>query len=163
MVTAVCPGTFDPITSGHLDVITRAAPFFGHVIVAVSANPLKNPMFTLEQRMELIRRAVAAHGQLDNVSVDRFEGLLVDYARMKKVTAIIKGLRAISDFEYEFQMAQINHKMDQNLETFFVMANPEYSFLSSSAVRELVFYGGAIEGLVPASIEKDIMKAASNK
>jgi pantetheine-phosphate adenylyltransferase len=163
MIIAICPGTFDPITSGHMDVILRSAPFFDKVIVAVSANPLKNPMFGVEQRMELIRRAVASAESLQNVEVDRFEGLLVDYARRVNATAIIKGLRAISDFEYEFQMAQINHKMDESLETFFVMASPEYSFLSSSAVRELVFYGGSIEGLVPRSIEKDIIRAPENR
>ncbi len=157
MKTAICPGTFDPITSGHLDVIARSAPFFDKLIVAVSANPLKNPMFDLAERMDFARRVVRVTPGLENVEVDSFEGLLVDYAKNIKATAIVKGLRAISDFEYEFQMAQMNHKMDESLETFFVMASSEYSFLSSSAIRELVFYGGCIEGLVPSEIEKDII------
>ncbi len=159
MKTAIYPGTFDPITSGHLDVIARAAPFFGKFIVAVSANPLKSPMFDLSERIDFASRVVKANPALVNVEVDSFKGLLVDYAKLIKATAIVKGLRAISDFEYEFQMAQINHKMDQSLETFFVMASTEYSFLSSSAVRELVFYGGCIEGLVPSEIERDIIRS----
>ncbi len=159
MKTAIYPGTFDPITSGHLDVIARAAPFFGRLIVAVSANPLKNPMFDLTERMDFVQRVVKARPGFDNVEVDSFEGLLVEYAKNIKATAIVKGLRAISDFEYEFQMAQMNHKMDESLETFFVMASTEYSFLSSSAVRELVYYGGCIEGLVPGEIEGDIIRS----
>ncbi len=159
MKTAICPGTFDPITSGHLDVIARSSPFFDKFIVAVSANPLKNPMFDLAERMDFARRVVRVTPGLENVEVDSFEGLLVDYAKNIKATAIVKGLRAISDFEYEFQMAQMNHKMDESLETFFVMASSEYSFLSSSAIRELVFYGGCIEGLVPSEIEKDIIRS----
>lgn len=159
MKTAICPGTFDPITSGHLDVIARSAPFFERFIVAVSANPLKSPMFDLKERMDFAHRAVRAIPGLENVEVDCFEGLLVDYAKHMKATAIVKGLRAISDFEYEFQMAQMNHKMDESLETFFVMASSEYSFLSSSAIRELVFYGGCIEGLVPSGIEQDIIRS----
>ncbi len=150
---AVCPGTFDPITSGHLDIIGRACRFFDRFYVAVAENPYKSPMFTLEERQDLLRKSVDG---LPNVEVITFDCLLVELADKLGANAIVKGLRAISDFEYEFQMAQINSRMDSSLETFFVMASTEYSFLSSSAVRELGIYGGDIRGLVPPQIEEDL-------
>lgn len=160
MTVAVCPGTFDPITSGHLDVIRRASRFFERFIVAVAANPAKRPLFTLEERMNLLRKAVEG---LENVEVAAFEGLLVDFARKVGATVIIKGLRALSDFEYEFQMAQINQALYENIETFFVMANPQYTFISSSAVRELASYGGCVTGLVPENIEGELMRMFREK
>ncbi|NPV59290.1 MAG: pantetheine-phosphate adenylyltransferase [Actinobacteria bacterium] len=154
MTVAICPGTFDPITCGHLDVISRARRYFERFIVAVAANPYKRPLFTLEERVELLRKVTA---EMENVEVAPFDSLLVDFARKVGATVIVKGLRAISDFEYEFQMAQINQAMGEEVETFFVMANPEYTFISSSAVREVACYGGSIAGLVPEEIEGELM------
>lgn len=151
---AICPGTFDPITSGHLDVIQRASPFFDRFIVAVAYNPAKNPLFPLNKRIELIEKSTR---HLKNIEATGFEGLLVDKAKELGANVIVKGLRAISDFEYEFQMAQINIKLEPEIETFFVMASPEYSFLSSSAVRELAFFGACTKGLIPEAIEGDIL------
>jgi len=160
MTVAICPGTFDPITCGHLDVISRARRYFDRFIVAVAANPYKRPLFTLEERVYLLRKVT---GEMDNVEVAAFDTLLVDFARKVGATAIVKGLRAISDFEYEFQMAQINQAMDEEVETFFVMANPEYTFISSSAVREVASYGGTITGLVPEEIEGELMDMFARK
>jgi pantetheine-phosphate adenylyltransferase len=160
MTIAICPGTFDPVTSGHLDIITRACRFFDRFIVAVAANPWKKPVFSLEERVALLAKAVK---KFPNVEVTSFTTLLVEFAQQIQANAIVKGLRAISDFEYEFQMAQINHKLDENIETFFVMASPEYSFLSSSAVREVASYGGCISGLVPEEIEEDLIRLFQDK
>ncbi len=148
------------MTAGHLDVITRACRFFDRFVIAVAANPLKQPMFSLEERVTLLNKATE---RLPNVEVMQFDTLLVEFAQKINASAIVKGLRAISDFEYEFQMAQINHKMDERIETFFVMASPEYSFLSSSAVREVASYGGCISGLVPAEIEQDLNRMFDEK
>ncbi|MDD3719218.1 MAG: pantetheine-phosphate adenylyltransferase [Actinomycetota bacterium] len=153
MTTAICPGTFDPITCGHIDVITRAYKYFDRFIVAVAVNPLKQPLFTVEERIHMLEKATKG---MNGVEVSSFDTLLVDFARKTGATAIVKGLRAISDFEYEFQMSQINQAMGEEIETFFVMANPEYTFISSSAVREVASYGGSITGLVPASIEGEM-------
>jgi len=160
MKVAICPGTFDPITCGHLDVINRACKYFDRFIVGVAANPFKQPLFTLEERTHMLEKATA---ELDNVEVTPFDTLLVDFARTVGATAIVKGLRAISDFEYEFQMAQINQAMDEEVETFFVMANPEYTFISSSAVREVASYGGSISGLVPRSLEQELIEMFASK
>ena len=160
MMVAICPGTFDPITCGHLDVISRACKYFDRFIVGVAANPIKQPLFTLEERTHMLEKATA---ELDNVEVTAFDTLLVDFARTVGANAIVKGLRAISDFEYEFQMAQINQAMDEEVETFFVMANPEYTFISSSAVREVASYGGDITGLVPESLEQELSRMFQNK
>lgn len=160
MTVAICPGTFDPITNGHLDVIKRASHFFERFIVAVAANPAKEPLFDLEERVFLLRKATEG---LKNVEVDSFDTLLVDFARKVGATAIIKGLRALSDFEYEFQMAQINQALDEHIETFFVMANPMYTFISSSAVREVASYGGCVKGLVPENIEGELIKMFKKK
>jgi len=157
---ALCPGTFDPVTSGHLDIIGRACRFFDRFYVAVASNPYKNPMFTLEERMSLLEKSTRG---LPNVEVISFDCLLVELAERLGANAIVKGLRAISDFEYEFQMAQINSRMDSQVETFFVMASTEYSFLSSSAVRELGVYGGDIAGLVPPEIEEDLADLFNQK
>ena len=135
MKRALTPGTFDPITYGHLDVITRASQLFDEVVVAVAASSGKNPLFTLDERVELARAATA---HLDNVRVEPFTGLLVDFAASLEATAVVKGLRAITDFEYEFQMAALNYHLKQSLETLFIMSHPEYMYLSSSIVRESV-------------------------
>ena len=143
--TAVCPGTYDPVTEGHLDIIRRAAQLFSRVVVGVVAHsPRKDTLFDSEERAEFLR------GELGpGIEVDIFDTLLVDFARKWEAKALVKGLRAISDFEYEFQMAQLNRKLAPDLETVYLMASPEYSFLSSSGVKEIAKYGGKVDDLVP--------------
>lgn len=148
MRTAVCPGSFDPVTNGHLDVFSRAADLADRVIVAVLVNKTKSSLFTVEERIEMLRDVVAPLG---NVEVDSFHGLLVDYCRAHDVQAIVKGLRAVSDFDYELQMAQMNYRL-AGVETLFVSTNPLYSYLSSSLVKEIAAYGGSVEGLLPAEV-----------
>lgn len=156
--TAVCPGSFDPITNGHLDIIRRATRMFDTVIVAILSNPDKTPLFPLAERIELIRDAIR---EIPGVVVDSFDGLLVDYARGKDAVAIVRGLRAISDFEYELQMAMMNRRLDGEMETVFLMPSEAYSFLSSRLVREVVMLGGRVEGLVPPAVERALSKALS--
>ena len=146
MRIAVYPGSFDPMTNGHLDIITRAAKTFDKVYVAILTNSAKKPCFSIEQRIDWLRRATA---HLDNVEVDSFSGLLVNYANQIGASIIIKGLRAVSDFEYEFQMALTNRALSPNIETMFLMTNGEYSYLSSSIVKEIAKLGGSLGGLVP--------------
>ena len=145
MRSAVCPGSFDPVTNGHLDVFARAATMADHVTIAVLENRTKNPLFTVEARVALIRESVS---HLPNVSVDTFTGLLVDWCRAHDVRHVIKGLRAMSDFDYELQMAQLNYDL-AGVETAFVSTNPQYSYLSSSMVKEIAQYGGDVSALVP--------------
>lgn len=147
---AVCPGSFDPITNGHLDIVERAAQLFPGVVVGVLENPSKRPLFSLEERVNLIRTAVK---HLKNVEVECFSGLLVDFTRRVGSNLIVKGLRAISDFEIEFQMALNNKRMAPEIETIFMMTKNEYSFLSSSMVKEIIQFGGDIQGLVPPGVE----------
>jgi pantetheine-phosphate adenylyltransferase len=147
---AICPGSFDPITKGHLDIIERAAEFFPRVIVGVLENPGKKPLFSLEERVELIKSGVK---HLPNVEVDCFSGLLIDFAKKVNGNVIIKGLRAISDFEIEFQMAMNNKRLAPEIETMFMMTKNEYSFLSSSAVKEIARFGGDIHDLVTPEVE----------
>lgn len=154
MNKCVYPGSFDPITCGHLDVITRAAAMFSDVTVAVLINKSKEPAFSVEQRMEFIRRSTA---HLKGVKVDSFSGLLAEYMKRCGANIVIRGLRAISDFEYEFQMAAMNAKLAKNIETIFLMTDIAHSFLSSSMVNELASYGGEIRGLVPNEIVKDVL------
>lgn len=151
LTIAVCPGSFDPVTYGHLDIIQRGAKIFDTVIVAVLINPNKNPLFTVEERVELLKEVTK---DIPNVQVDSFRGLLIDYMKQKNAKAIIKGLRAVSDFEYEMQMASINKKLNDDVETFFMMTNNQYSFLSSSIVREVAKYHANVSDLVPPAVEK---------
>lgn len=150
-IKAICPGSFDPITKGHLDIIERSAELFSQVIVGVLENPGKNPLFSLTERVELIQTAIR---HLPNVEVVYFSGLLVDFAQKSEAKVIVKGLRAISDFEYEFQMALNNKRLAPEIETMFMMTKNEYSFLSSSVVREIARYGGNIRDLVTPEIEE---------
>jgi pantetheine-phosphate adenylyltransferase len=149
--TAVCPGSYDPITNGHIDVITRAAALFDHLIVAVVNLPIRKgkTVFDVGERCRFVADAVA---HLDNVEVAPFSNLIVDFARERGAMAIVKGLRAISDFEYEFEMNQLNRKQAPEIESVYLMASPQYSFLSSSGVKELATFGGEVDDLVPAAV-----------
>ncbi|KNY26512.1 pantetheine-phosphate adenylyltransferase [Pseudobacteroides cellulosolvens] len=154
MKVCVYPGSFDPVTNGHLDIIDRAAKLCDKLIVAVLVNSRKNPAFSLEERVGLLEKVLKDR---DNVVVESFDGLLIDFIKEKNACSIIKGLRAVSDFEYELQMALLNKNLDPDVETLFMMTNINYFFLSSSAVKELARNNGNIEGLVPECIREDIM------
>jgi pantetheine-phosphate adenylyltransferase len=156
---ALCPGTYDPITEGHRDIIRRCARVFDKVIVTVSDNPKKAPLYSVKRRINFISRALA---DLKNIEIIFFKGLLIDLAKERNAQVIVKGLRAISDFEYELQMAQMNKKLAPEIETFFLVSNPKYAYLSSSAVKEVVGLGGCIKGLVPDEVEEDIVKSFRN-
>lgn len=149
--TVVCPGSYDPVTNGHIDIITRSSQVFEKVVVGVVNNPVRKQktLFTAEERREFIREATAG---LANVEVQIFSNLLVEFARENQATAIVKGLRAISDFEYEFEMAQLNRKLDPEIESIYVIASPHYSFLSSTGVKEMATFGGDVSDLVPAPV-----------
>ena len=155
MGICVYPGSFDPITNGHLDIIERASYLFDKLIVGVLINTNKTPLFTVEKRIEMIEESCS---HIKNVEVDSFEGLLIDFMKKNKATTIVKGLRAVSDFEYEFQMALMNRKLNSKIETIFMMTNSEYSYLSSSLVKEVAKFGGCIKGLIPNTVEKEILK-----
>jgi pantetheine-phosphate adenylyltransferase len=155
MSKCVYAGSFDPITSGHIDIIERAAARFGDVTVVVPANIDKKCTFTLEQRLDMIRKSTS---RISGVSVQRTDGLLVDYMKGIGADLIIRGLRSLSDFDHEYQLASVNAKLYNDIETVFLMATPKYSFVSSSIVRELIFHGGDIEGFVPENIIGDIKK-----
>lgn len=155
MRICVYPGSFDPITNGHLDIIERASWLFDKLIVGVLVNTSKSPLFTVEERIRFIKENCT---HLDNIEVDGFEGLLIDFMKQKNATTIVKGLRAVSDFEYEFQMALMNKKLNPKIETIFMMTNSEYSYLSSSLVKEVARFGGCIKGLIPSIVEKEIFK-----
>jgi pantetheine-phosphate adenylyltransferase len=147
-LTALCPGTFDPVTNGHLDIIERAARRFDALVVGVLDNPTKEPMFSSEERVQMLKEVTES---LANVEVDSFAGLLVDHARRKDADLVVKGLRAVSDFEYEIQMAQMNHQL-AGVETVFMTTDPRWSFLSSSLVKEVARFGGDVSELVPAVV-----------
>jgi pantetheine-phosphate adenylyltransferase len=149
----VCPGSFDPVTNGHLDIIHRAARLHDEVLVVVGANLAKEGLFTVEERLAMLREVTAG---LPNVSVDQFTGLLVDFCRARGVSAIVKGLRAVSDFEYEMEMAQMNYRLAE-IETLFMTANPLYSFLRSSLVKEIAKYGGDVTSLVPEPVHGQLL------
>ncbi|MBI4261012.1 MAG: pantetheine-phosphate adenylyltransferase [Actinobacteria bacterium] len=157
--TALCPGTFDPVTNGHLDIIERASRHFDGLIVAVLENPAKRPLFSVEERMAMLKEATSS---LDGVEVASFTGLLVDYARARGVAAIVKGLRAVSDFDYEQQMAQMNHHLT-GVDTFFLATSPNWSYLSSSLVREVARFGGDVVGLVPAFVRDRLAERLGEK
>ncbi len=148
-LVGLCPGTFDPVTNGHLDIIQRAARCFDEVVVAVLENPGKQPLFTTEERVAMLKEAVA---DIDHVTVESFSGLLVDYARARGTGAVVKGLRAVSDFDYELQMAQMNSRMAE-VETLFIATSPQWSYLSSSLIKEVVRLGADVSGLVPALVQ----------
>ena len=153
--TAICPGSYDPVTNGHLDIIGRTAKTFDRVVVGVVNQPVRKQktLFTAEERRDFIR---AATGTLGNVEVEIFSSLLVDFAREQGASAVVKGLRAISDFEYEFEMNQLNRKLAPDIESLYVMASPEYSFLSSTGVKELATFGGDVTDLVPAEVAEQL-------
>ena len=152
MITAICPGTYDPVTNGHVDVITRAAGIFDRVVVGVVGNPHhKQPMFTIEERVAFLHDAL---GHLANVEVDVFRELVVEFAHKWKAKAIVKGLRVISDFEWEFQMNQLNRTLAPDIETVYVMASPQVSFVSSSGVKEIAVFGGDVSELVPEPVAR---------
>ena len=154
MSIAICPGSFDPVTNGHLDIIRRAAKLFDRVIVVVMINAAKTTLFTREERTDLLRRATA---DIPNVEVDSYGGLLADYAAEKGATAIVKGLRAVSDFEYEFQMALTNRKLNPDTETVFLTTKAENLYLSSSLIKQIAGFGGDISDFIPACILPDIL------
>ena len=158
MKTAICPGSFDPGTLGHLDIIKRASGLFDRVIVLVAVNDQKNCACSPEERVQLIKKVT--HG-LENVEVDTCTGLIVDYAGKCGANAIVKGLRAITDFEYEFQMALVNRKLDPSLETVFLTTSEEFMYLSSSAVKQVAYYGGQIKEFIPPEIVDEVMKRLS--
>lgn len=159
MKRAVCPGSFDPITYGHLDIIERASKQFDQVIVAVFANRKKDGLFTVDERLELISASIA---QYKNVIVDSGSGLLVDYCKDKSVDVIVKGLRAVTDFDYELQMAQV-HNQASGVETMFMATSPTHSFLSSSIVKELAYYGGDVSSMVPANVNAALQARAASR
>ncbi len=150
---AVYPGSFDPITNGHLDLIQRALKIFDHIIVAVATNAFKQSLFTIEERMEMIRESLKDHPQ---IAIDSFEGLLVNYAKRQKARAILRGLRAVTDFEYEFQLAMMNRRLEPEVETVFLMTGLRWVFLSSSILKEAAVHGGNIEGMVPEIVVKKL-------
>ena len=152
---AIYPGTFDPITNGHIDVLKRASKLFDKVIISVGQSSSKTSLFTVDERIKMLRSAVL---KIKNAEVDSFDGLLVSYAKRKKASAIIRGLRAVSDFEYEFQMALTNQKLEQGIETVFLTPSQNYSFISSSLVREIAKNGGNVSYFVPKIVEKMLSK-----
>lgn len=145
-VKAIYPGSFDPVTNGHLDLIARAAKIFDHLVVAILRNSSKNPLFSVEERVAMLSEGIA---EFSNVSVSTFDGLLVDYAREQRAHAVVRGIRAISDYEYEFQMALMNRRLSPDVETIFLMPDAKYSFVSSRLVKEVFRLGGSVDGLVP--------------
>ena len=148
MRRVVCPGSFDPVTNGHLDIISRASGLYDEVVVAVLINITKRSLFTVDERVDMLREVTKGYG---NVRIERFHGLLVDFCAANGITAVVKGLRAVSDFEYEMQMAQMNYRLAK-VETLFMTTNPLYSFLSSSLVKEIARYSGDVSGLVPGPV-----------
>jgi pantetheine-phosphate adenylyltransferase len=156
---AVCPGSFDPVTNGHLDIVARASRLFDEVVVAVGVNKSKNRLFTPDERIEMLRTACEPY---DNVTVDGFTGLLTDFCRERSIRTIVKGLRAVSDFDYELQMAQMNASLAE-VETVFVPTSPEYSFLASSLVKEVATFGGDVSGLLPQFVHERLVRRLAER
>ena len=159
MRTAIYPGSFDPLTNGHLDVIERATKLFDRVIVAVAKSESKNPLFTLEERVQIVSRSVR---DLANVEADSFDGLLVNYVEKRSAQAVIRGLRAVSDFEFEFQLALMNRKLNERIETIFMMPKDTYTFLSSRIVKEIARLGGDVSAFVPAHVRTALISKLSD-
>ena len=155
MKIAICPGSFDPITKGHVDIIERTSKLFDKVYAVVMVNPSKTPTFTTEERVDMIKKCTA---HLENVEAESFEGLIADYAKQKNASTLVKGLRAVTDFEYEFQQALTNKKLNSDLETLFMVTNQEYMYLSSTIVRQIAEFGGDIEQFVPHEIKDELIK-----
>ncbi len=151
MTRAIYPGSYDPLTNGHLDIIERGCKLFDEIIVAILINPSKNPLFSLEERIEIIREVIAP---FETVRVDTFDGLLVNYARQQRADCIVRGIRAVSDYEYELQMALMNRRMEPDIETVFMMSADTYSYVSSRLVKEIFFLGRDVTGLVPPIVEE---------
>ena len=156
MTTVIYPGSFDPLTFGHIDIIQRSVRLFDRVVVAIITNPAKEPLFTVDERREMIEEIVRK--RFPSVEVDVFHGLLVDYARRKRAPAIVRGIRAVADYEYEFQMALMNRRLAPEIETVFMMPAEQYSYLSSRLVKEIAELGGSVKGLVPDTVEKRLRK-----
>lgn len=152
---AVYPGSFDPITNGHLDIVHRALEFVDRLIIAILVNPEKSALFTVEERMDLIKKVLPRNPR---IQIDRFHGLLVDYARKRKARIILRGLRAVTDFDYEFQMALMNRRLEPHIETIFLVPAEQYSYVSSRLVKEIAFLGGTVKGLVPPLVEKEMIE-----
>ena len=159
MRTAIYPGSFDPLTNGHLDVIERAVKLFDHVVVAVAKNEGKQPLFSLEERLEMVRRSIQS---LRTVEADSFDSLLVDYVERRSAQAIIRGLRAVSDFEFEFQLALMNRKLNEKVETIFMMPKDTYTFLSSRIIKEIARLGGDVSAFVPAHVQSLLREKLKN-
>jgi pantetheine-phosphate adenylyltransferase len=163
MKIAIYPGTFDPITYGHLDIIERASRLFDKIIITVAINPTKKPLFSSKERVSLIKQSVSNIEKGATLKVETFKGLIVDFARKKKASAIIRGLRAISDFEYELQMALMNRRLDEEITTVFLMPHENYTYLNSTIVKEVARFGGKISNFVPPIVEKMLEKKNSSK
>jgi pantetheine-phosphate adenylyltransferase len=161
LTTAIYPGSFDPLTFGHLDVVERSARLFDRVVMAIITNPQKSPLFTVQERQEIIREIVMS--RFPNVEVDVFHGLLVDYAQRKNAQVIVRGIRAVTDYEYEFQMALMNRRLEPRIETVFMMPAENYSYLSSRLVKEIAELGGSVEGLVPDSVQERLKERFKKK
>ncbi|MDP3766240.1 MAG: pantetheine-phosphate adenylyltransferase [Nanoarchaeota archaeon] len=160
MRTAIYPGSFDPATNGHIDVIERALKLFGNVIVAIGDNPGKKPLFSTKERIEMLKESTS---HLKNIEIDSFSGLLIDYAKSKNSKIIIRGLRAVSDFEFEFQRALMNRVVNGDIETVFIMTKEDYVYLNSSIVKEMAMFGGKVNGLVPKIVEEKLREKFSKK
>lgn len=159
---AIYPGTFDPITNGHLDLVKRALRIFDRVIIAIGENPAKRPLFSLEERLEMVREAVAEFPCRERIEVESFSGLLVDFAAEKGARVIVRGLRAVSDFEYEFQLALMNRRLNRQIDTIFLMPGFKWFFISSTIVKEAAKFGGDVSGLVPPNVEERLREKFSS-